>query len=118
MVINLREGLEENTKKRKERLFTAATNNNINKNNLRTNNKTTKSRKRKWQEKQLYGYYKRQTEKIAHKMTRILLRKRIFMRKTESLLIAAQNNALRANYINAKIDNIQQNWKCRVCVDK
>ena len=29
--------------------------------------------------------------------------------------MAAQNNAIRANYIKAKIDNMQQNTKCRLC---
>ena len=34
----------------------------------------------------------------------------------KSLLIAAQNNAIRANYIKAKIDNTQNNkfWLCGV----
>ena len=40
------------------------------------------------------------------------------MRETESLLIAAQNNALRTNYIKARIEKTQQNSKCRLCGDK
>ena len=36
-------------------------------------------------------------------------------RETESLLIAASNNALRADYIEAKIDNTQQNSKSKLC---
>ena len=39
------------------------------------------------------------------------------MRETESLLIAAQNNAVRLNHIKAKITNAQQNSKCRLCSD-
>ena len=39
-------------------------------------------------------------------------------KETESLLIAAQNNAIRTNYIKAKIDNAQQNSKCRLSGDK
>ena len=35
-------------------------------------------------------------------------------RETESLLITAQNNAIRTNYNKAKIDNTQQNSKCRL----
>ena len=38
-----------------------------------------------------------------------------FKRETESLLIAAQNNAIRTNHINARIDKMQQNRKCRLC---
>ena len=48
------------------------------------------SRKQKWEEKQLYGYIKQQTNKISHKKTLIWLRKRSFYRKTEYLLMAAQ----------------------------
>ena len=38
-------------------------------------------------------------------------------RKTGSLLIA-QNNALRTNYVKAKIHKTQQNSKCRLCGDR
>ena len=37
------------------------------------------------------------------------------MRETESLLIAAQNATIKTNYIKTKIDNMQQNRKCRLC---
>ena len=40
------------------------------------------------------------------------------MRQTESLLIAAQNNAIRTNYIKARINKMQQNSKCRLCDDE
>ena len=36
-------------------------------------------------------------------------------RETESLLIAAQNNAIRTNHIKARIDKTLQNSKCRLC---
>ena len=36
-----------------------------------------------------------------------------FKRKTESRLLAAQNNVIRTNYVKAKIDNTQQNSKDR-----
>ena len=41
-------------------------------------------------------------------------------REIEYLLISAQNNAIRTNYIKSKIDNIQQNGNCRSCekIDK
>ena len=41
-----------------------------------------------------------------------------FLRETESLLIATQNNAIRTNYIKAKIDSTQQNSKYRLCGEK
>ena len=46
------------------------------------------------------------------------IRKENFKRETKSLLIAAQNNAIRANYIKAKIDNTQQNSKWMLYGDK
>ena len=52
------------------------------------NRKTTKSRKQKWEEKQLYGFLKRQTEEIALKKTLTCVRKRNLKREIESLLIA------------------------------
>ena len=45
------------------------------------------------------------------------LRKGNFKRETESLLIAAQNNAIRTNLIKARIDKTRQNSKCRLCGD-
>ena len=47
-------------------LITAANNSYV---NIRTNSKTTKSTKQKGEEKQLYGYFKRQAKEIVHKMT-------------------------------------------------
>ena len=39
-------------------------------------------------------------------------------RETESLLKAAQKNTIRANYVKAKIDKMQQNSRCRLCNDR
>ena len=39
-------------------------------------------------------------------------------RETESILIAVQNNAMRTNYIEARIDKMQQNSKWRLCGDR
>ena len=38
-------------------------------------------------------------------------------RETKSLLRAAQNNAIRTNYVKTKIDEMQQNTKYRLCGD-
>ena len=46
------------------------------------------------------------------------LRKGNFKRETESLLIAAQNNAIRTNHIKSRIDKTQQNNRCRLCGDR
>ena len=38
--------------------------------------------------------------------------------ETKSLLIAAQNKAIRTNYIETNIDNIQKYWKFNLCGNK
>ena len=35
-----------------------------------------------------------------------------------NLIIAAQNNAIRTNYVKAKIDKMQQNSKCKLWGDR
>ena len=55
--------LEDYIKKPKEILITAASNST---DNIRTNRTTIKTWKQKWEEKQLYGYFKRHTGKISH----------------------------------------------------
>ena len=47
-----------------------------------------------------------------------LAKKRNLKRETESLLIAAQDNAIRTNHIKARIDKTQQCSKCRLCGDR
>ena len=70
------------------------------------------TRKLKWEEKQIYGRFQRLINNISHEKTRAWLRKGNFKRETESLLTAAQNNAIRTNHFKARIDKTQQNSKC------
>ena len=100
--------------KRKERL-TAATRNDTNE--TRTNGATI-ARKQKWEGKQLYGHSKRQASVISNEKTWTWLRKGNLTRKTEVLLIAAQNNAISTNYIKTIIDQTQQNISCRLYGDR
>ena len=81
-------------------------------------NTMTKTRKQKLEEKQLHGRFKRLINNISHDKTWTWLRKRNFMTETTSLLMAAQNSAIRTNHIKAKIDKTQQNSKCRLCGDR
>ena len=67
----------------------------------------TITRKQKCEGKQLYGRFKRLIN-ISHDKTWTWLRKGNFKRETESLLIAAQNNAVRTNNIKATIDKTQK----------
>ena len=82
------------------------------------NNRMTVTRKQKWEGKQLYGCFKRPINNISHNKTWTQLRRGNFKRETESLLIAAQDNAIRTNHIKARIDKTQQNSKCRLCGDR
>ena len=82
------------------------------------NERMTKTRKQTWEGKQLYGRFKRLINNISHKKTWTWLRKRNLKREKESLLIAAQDNAIRTNHIKARIDMTQQNSKCRLCGDR
>ena len=59
-----------------------------------------------------------QTPRWFEKLARRWLRKGNFKRETESLLIAAQDSALRTNHIKARIDKTQQNSKCWLCGDR
>ena len=78
----------------------------------------TVTRKQKWEVKQLYERFKRLINNISHNKTWTWLRKGNFKRETESLLIAAQDNAVRTNHIKARIDKTQQNSKCKLCGDR
>ena len=72
----------------------------------------TITRKQKWEEKPLYDRFKRLINNILHQKTWTWLRKGNLKRETESLLIAAQDNAIITYNIKAKIDKTQQNSKC------
>ena len=67
-------------------------------------NRSTITKKQKWEEKQLYGYFKRQNNEILHIKTWKWLGKGNLNREPESLLIAAQN--ITTNYVKVKIDNM------------
>ena len=76
------------------------------------------TRKQKWQEKQLYENFKRQTKEISHEKTWIWLSGVNLKREHESLLITAQNNAIKINYIKSRIDKTQQISNCKLYIDR
>ena len=55
---------------------------------------------------------------ISLEKTWTRLRKRILVREIESLLRAAENNAIGTNNIKARIDKMQQSNRCRLCGDR
>ena len=57
-------------------------------------NRMTITRKQKWEGKLIYGRFKRLISNISYDKTYSWLRKLNFKRETESLLIAAQDNAV------------------------
>ena len=62
-----------------------------------------KTRKLKWEEKQMYGNFKRQRSNIAHEKTCTWLRKENLKKESKSLLILQQNTAIKTYYIKAKM---------------
>ena len=64
----------------------------------------------------MFGRFKWLTSNISHEKTWMQLRKGNLKREIESLLIAAQNNAIRTNHIKTRIDKTQQN--SRLCGDR
>ena len=88
------QSLEDYIEKHEGRLITAIRNDTDN----TMDNRMTIHRKEKWEEKQLYGRFKRLINNIPNEKTWTWLRKTNFKRETESLLIAAQNNAKNQSY--------------------
>ena len=106
--------LKDYIKKRGGKLITATRSNT---NDTRIS-RTTITRNEKWEEKQFYGRFKRLTSDISHEKTWTWLREGNLKREIESLLIAAQNNAIKTNHIKARIDKPLQNNRCWLCGDK
>ena len=75
------ENLKTTYKKSREKLITET---NKSTGNIMVNRRTI-IREQKWKEKQLYGYFKRQTSEISHGKTWKLLRKGNFKRENASL---------------------------------
>ena len=104
--------LEDNVGKHEGGLITAIRNDTDNTMDNRMTITTNKNEKKT----QLYGRFKRLINNISHEKTWTWLRKGNLERETQSLLIAAQNNAVRTNHI--RIDKTQQDRKCRLYGDR
>ena len=106
--------LEDDVGKYERGLITAIRNNTEN----TIDKRMTITRKQKWEEKQLYGCFKRLIN-ISRDTTWARARKDNFKRETKFHLIAAKNSAIIiTQHIKARMDKIQQNSKCRLCGDR
>ena len=94
--------LKDYIEKHEQELITAIRNNMDN----MIDDRMTTTRKQKWEKKQLYGRFKRLINNISHQKTWTWLRKGNLKRETGSLLIAAQDNAIRINHIKSRIDKM------------
>ena len=72
-------------------------------------------RKTEWQEKVLYGQFLRKTDSKRNEKTWAWLQRGELKRETEALITAAQDQAIRTNYIKANIDKTQENDLYRMC---
>ena len=66
----------------------------------------------------MYGYFQRQKVKSQTRKLGHCKEIKTFKRESESLLIAAQNNAIRTYYIKARIDKTLENNRCRLYDDR
>ena len=80
--------------------------------------RTEINRKQKWEENYFHRHFKRLTSDISLEKMCTWLRKEHLKRETESLLIAAQNSAIRTNHIKARIDKTQQNSRGKLYGDR
>ena len=63
----------------------------------------------------MHGQFVRQTEEIWGNKSWLWLKKGSVKRETESLIMAAQEQALATNLMKAKIYQTQEDSKCRMC---
>ena len=79
----------------------------------------TRSKKEKrledWEEKVLHGQYLRQTKEVRSDQYWSWVQNRDLKKETESLIVVAQNQSIRTNLVEAKIDKSQGGSLCRVC---
>ena len=73
----------------------------------------------RWTEKTMYGQFHRDVEENTDQEKRWLwLAKSDLKPETEALICAAQEQALRTNYIKHRIDHTAESDRCRICGDK
>ena len=82
---------------------------------LNAKQRIKRNRKAQLMENRLHCQFLRDTEEIADEKSWNWIRNGHLKRETESLIIAAQDQAIRKNVIKAKIDKTWGDIKCRMC---
>ena len=73
----------------------------------------------RWKEKKMYGQFLREMPETVHRdKTSDWTRKNDLKVETEALIFAAQEQALRTNYVKFNIDNSVNSPLCRMCNQK
>ena len=110
-------GLEVYVHRTEERLIQAARGDKIDSLEAASVLKRSKKEKRleDWEEKVLHGQYLRQTKIVRSDQCWAWLQNGNLKRETERLIVAAQNQSIRANLVKAKIDKSWGDSLCRVC---
>lgn len=80
--------------------------------------KQRQKRKEGWQTKVMHGQHVRQTKEFAAENSWQWLKRGSLKRQTESLITAAQDQALGTNYRKAKIEHSRESALCRMCKTK
>ena len=57
-----------------------------------------------WEDKALHGQYLRQTKEVRSEQSWVLLQNGDLRREPENLIVAAQNESIRKNFVKAKIN--------------
>ena len=76
---------------------------------------TKNKRLEDWEEKVLRGQYLRKIKEVRSDQCWAWLHNGDLKKETESLIVAAQNQSIRTNLVNARIDKSQRDSLCRVC---
>ena len=110
-------GLEVYVHGSEERLLRAARGDKIDDLEAVSGLKRSKKEKRleDWEEKVLHGQYLRQTKEVRSDQCWAWLQNGDLKKETESIILATQNQSIRTNLVQAKIEKSQGDSLCRVC---
>ena len=114
-------GLENYVKESRERLLATARSVDINlmesiqETAIETRKQKKEERTISSEEKMLHGQFVRQNKEVGNQDRWQWLRNWSLKCETESLIFAAQEQAIRTNVIKGKIDKSQEQTKCRMC---